>query len=230
MEPKKKKGTVGAVLGILLLVGLGLFYLITAVVNLVKMQDTKHMPSNFASFPSEGEYVDVDFHLNEGEVLYVKHTINFIPSGTEHFFLIYNDQVDHAILVRSGKNFDKDFVDGVLMSGANAKGKVKSLGYKEKSEIEQNVNALIAQGVEFAMNADGDYLYIDDTMGTISWMQLLCAAALGLGAAALAILAKKSNSVPVGEKAPNTTPIAVIGVIFIVAGILGMLYTLNFVI
>ena len=54
----------------------------------------------------------------EGEIVYaskeycsLKHTINLIPAGTEHFYLMYALEMDKVILIRAPKGWDKNFTN-----------------------------------------------------------------------------------------------------------------------
>ena len=65
----------------------------------------------------------------EGEIVYaskeycsLKHTINLIPAGTEHFYLMYALEMDKVILIRAPKGWDKNFTNDLVYYNVDTTG------------------------------------------------------------------------------------------------------------
>lgn len=162
MENNKKKETWKSVLGGIILIGMVLFIIVRSALVLVKTTN----PVKFTSesdfkfeFGSE-PYVDGYVFYGSKEYCELTHSMYLIPTGVEHYFLVFNDDFSNCISVRADKKWVKQFEDGIAISedGVWIKGIVKRMNYKVSSEAQKTRQLLVAEGVTDAMETN---YYID---------------------------------------------------------------------
>ncbi len=194
--PKKKNSKAASVLGIILLIGLAAFLIITSVVDLIGVSGAETLSSTYSTVPEKNSYVEATFHYCD-YVGAMKHTINFIPVGTEYYYLVYTDDSAQAIFVRADKNFIDNFDnDGISYSGVTFSGKVREMDFDMEKEIRSTANEITAYGINVARGDDSSYLYIDARTTKNAVLNLIGFVAVVLAAVFLYIVSKMPADVP----------------------------------
>jgi hypothetical protein len=98
---------------------------------------------------TKGDWYKGEVKYGSQEYTSIKHTINLIPVGTEHFYLIYSDSGEQAVMVRACSNFGKNFDTYTYESKKNL---------TVKGEVKQIPKGSYSTGGLFS----GDYEYIND--------------------------------------------------------------------
>ena len=121
-----------------------------------------------------------------GEILEMKHTLNFIPTGKEHYYLAVTDDGVVQFLVRAKPSWiDKNFVDGFAENGGvTIKGRIVRAEYEMIKEINEiNIrlmqNGLISNDEKLSTN-----YYIDARYKEFGLLRILC----GVGIIVVAVL------------------------------------------
>lgn len=101
-----------------------------------------------------GRYIEADAYYSSSAVLRVKHTINFIPAGTEYYYIAVLESGD-SVLVRAPKNwkYAGTELDTYTSDMFRISGKVRKLDY-------DNVRQLADMGIA----AEMDVTYYIDTI------------------------------------------------------------------
>ena len=115
-EPEKKdfKGN-AAIICIVLLFGFSAAWCLFSGVKGLFLATPHSMDEAFTNLTKGGRY--------EGEISYIspefcefKHTINLIPAGTEHYYLMFSPDGEHVVPIRASKTWDNQFAgDSVQM-------------------------------------------------------------------------------------------------------------------
>ncbi len=230
-QPKKEKkeSKVAVFFGSVLLIGIALFLIISAVVDLVKLGSTKTLPSDYTTPPVKGEYLDATFHIG-GEAGTMKHTINFIPVGKEYYYIVFNDDMSQLTFVRAdkhwGENFDAN--TGLASGDVKIKGRVREMDYKIKKELSGDINYLVGSGIDMATTDDGDYLYIDALTSKVAILKLSIFGCFIIAAIFGFLLAKVPEDMP--GMMSNQKKRSVYGVaiaVFAIAGIVILLHVIS---
>ena len=224
--PKKKKDSkVASVLGIILLIGLAVFLIATAIVDLVSMSGVKKLASESVGSPDAGSYVELTSSFG-GEAGTMKHTINFIPVGTEYYYILFNDDFTQAIFVRADKKLKNSFnSSGLTTSPVTVKGKIRTMDYKLKKELANDVNSMSANGIDVAMSDKGEYYFIDAMTTKISVLKLAGFGFLVIAIIFCFLLTKLPVTQP-GEKS-NQTQKSVYGAIAAIGFVAGAILILH---
>lgn len=94
---------------------------------------TPHSMDEIFTNMVKGDVYEGEISLASKEYCELKHTINLIPAGTEHFYLIYSPEMDKVIVLRAPKGWDKDFSDDALNQlSLQERGVVRELDHKVK--------------------------------------------------------------------------------------------------
>ena len=213
---EKKKSSKGAVFGLLLLAGFIIFYVASAVINLVKLGGAKELSSD--EIPVEGDFVSCSYPYGTDCVLTMKHSINYlIPTGKEYYYILMND--DYAVFVRAGKELKKNSDGEYEISG-----KVRKMDRKVQDGIMDRYNYLKGEGIKVPATTNG-IVFIDGVTKLQSVLRLISAIAALAGVLLLLSVAKHkvTSPVEVQSKAP-----AVIAAFLLVASVIIMIYTLSF--
>ena len=222
-KQKKKNSKAASVLGIILLIGLAVFLIASAIVDLVGVSGAKKLSSDYTEAPQEGDYVDASFNFG-GTAGTMKHTINFIPVGTEYYYIVLNDSVDQAIFIRADKNWGDNFnAQNYASSPVNVKGKVRKMDYKLKKELVSDVNDLTRSGINVATDKTGsNYLFIDNQTTKVSIYKLVGFGLFVLAAIFCFLLTKIPADVPgeMSHQTKRTVYGAIVAVGFIAGAIL----------
>lgn len=158
MESSKKKETWRSVLGGVVLVGIVLFIIVRSALILVKTtKPVKFTSESDFKFEYVSEpYVDGYVFYGSKEYCELTHSMYLIPTGVEHYFLVFNDDFSNCISIRAGKKWVKQFEEGIAVSqdGVKISGVVKRMNYKVSSEADKTRNALISNEVVDAMETN----------------------------------------------------------------------------
>lgn len=133
----------------------------------------------------KGEVYEGDIIYASRECCSLKHTINLIPVGTEHFYLMYAENMDKIILIRAPKGWDKDFAnDTVNLVSEKARGIVRKLDY----EIQTNMSN--ANSGEIQVETQ---LYLDLMGNKICYLQIFTGISLIFCSVFLVLFTKKEG-------------------------------------
>lgn len=100
----------------------------------------------------------------------LEHKINgLIPTGTEHFFLIYAEDMSSAVFVRADKSWDDTFTSDLYNAvSINGRGIVRKMDYKVQNEMSQFVTLAAEAGMQIQQG-----IYIDLVSDRMCWLQLI---------------------------------------------------------
>ncbi|MCR5206531.1 MAG: hypothetical protein K6E47_16000 [Lachnospiraceae bacterium] len=232
----QKKSKVWTVIGIIMLVGFIGFYIFRTVFDLISLGNAVEVDSynlNVINGKSiTGYFFDAEGSDYENPLISMKHTINgLIPIGTEHYFLIYNDSETKALYVRADEDFLIDFYKELDASttngvpkGVKLTGRIRELDSDMKHELYDFNYALADYGINVITDGN-EVLYLDLTTKFQSILRILVALSLTIAVVSFLIVAKR-NTYPNNQGLNNI--LGVLAVIFLVAGLCGMIYTLTF--
>ena len=121
-----------------------------------------------------------------GKVLEMKHTLNFIPTGKEHYYLAVSEDGLVQFLVRAKPSWiDKHFDDsGFAEDGVTIKGRIVRAEYEMIKEINEINIKLMQSGVITSDGALSTNYYIDARYKEFGLLRILC----GVGIIVVAVL------------------------------------------
>lgn len=232
----ERKGIVWTILGFLILFAIFVFYLFTAVRDLVSLGNAKKIESSLTEIHEDGISVEGDFYyLTDGPVFSMKHSVNFIPIGTEYYYLLYSNDLASCIFVRASEDYADEFFDEVdipnadgLYYGTHLKGRVRELDSQIVHESSDMINQLNSEGIT-VITSGSEVLYIDLTTKFQGILRLITSFALLVSLILIIILAKFKGDVEIGQDLGSFKPIGIIAVVLLVASILSMIYSINFI-
>ncbi|WP_173473103.1 hypothetical protein [Eubacterium ruminantium] len=191
-SPKKKNNKAASIIAGILIGALAIFMLATAIIDLTKMGKAKEYNPLSGATLNEGDYVEVTIHFG-AKIGTNKHTINFIPIGTEHYYGAICDDRTTLLLIRESKSFDKNFDENSLSEkDVIVKGKVRKLDSKLQRELSSELAQLSASGLNIPTSGSS-YIFIDGMTKTSAILKLICFGAYIVGALLLIIVSKKSG-------------------------------------
>ena len=168
----RRKGLTG--FGIVVLAICLLFLIITGVVSLLK---NGSVPPEAAGRGDVCEFTA----LYAGEILEMKHSVNFIPTGKEHYYLAVSDDGVVRYLVRAKPSWiAKHFGDNGLAEsgGVTVKGSVVRVDYEMIKEInELNVQLMKSEAITDNEKLSTNY-YIDARYKEFGLLRILCGVGL----------------------------------------------------
>lgn len=204
----RRKGLTG--FGLVVLALCLLFLIVTGAMSLLK---------NGSVSPDAAERGDVcEFTaLYAGEVLEMKHSVNFIPVGKEHYYLAISEDGVVRFLVRAKPSWIKKNFGGsgfAISSGVTVKGRVTRVEYEMIKEI-NNLNTKLEQNETLSTN-----FYIDARYREFGLLRILCGVGI-IGVLLLVFFGVQSGMLP------NNKPAAiVVGLISVGIAVL-TIYTLS---
>ncbi len=134
----------------------------------------------------KGEVYEGDIVYASKEYCSLKHTINLIPVGTEHFYLMYTSEMDKVILIRAPKGWDKNFTnDMVNLVSEKARGIVRKLDHEIQRKMVSN-----AESVEIQVETQ---LYLDLMGNKICYLQIFTVISLIFCSIFLVLFTKKEG-------------------------------------
>lgn len=164
----------------------------------------------------------------EGEISYIspefcelKHTINLVPVGTEHFYLIFSSDGKHVVPIRASQKWDEQFTgNSVQAVSRQERGIVREMDYKVRTELSSIVTALEAEGIQVEPS-----LYIDLIAYRLCIMQIIAGVSLILCAVYFTVIVKKGVKDSLKSTFSNLAALFMIALFLVTLGML--LYLLN---
>lgn len=153
----------------------------------------------------------------------LEHKINgLIPTGTEHFFLIYTEDMSSAVFVRADKSWDDAFTNDLYNEvSIDGKGIVRKMDYKVENEMREFVAAAAEQGMQIQQG-----VYVDLISDRMCWLQLIDGVVLLVCIIYFGFYFKHNRPENLNTEGRGITMLGVMGVLFIAADVL-MLYLLS---
>lgn len=192
MKPRSKFLTgFGIVFAVICL----LFLIVTGAVSLMK---NGSVPPNYAG---RGDVCEFNA-LYVGEVLEMKHSINFIPTGKEHYYLAVSEDGVVRFLVRAKPSWiDAHFSDKGLAEnyGVSVKGRLVRAEYEMIKEINELNIRLMQNGLIESDEAISTSYYIDARYKEFGLLRILCGVGISVFVVVM-FLGIKSGVLP-GNKA-----------------------------
>lgn len=166
--------------------------------------------------------------IYEGQITYIspefcelKHTINLIPAGTEHFYLMFSEDGKYVVPIRASKDWDNQYVGDTIMTvSLQGKGIVREMDYKVKNELSPIVTAFQEEGIQVE-----PALYIDLISDRLSMMQVITGIGLLISVIYFAFIADKKVITTV--KGSLSTPAALLMSVIIFVAFIMLIYLLN---
>ena len=135
------KGVIAIIFCLLMLLGM----MVYSIIQICAVGDKVTLDSFFEGSFEKGQYVEGTVINAASEYASISHTVSFIPTGKEHFYIIFNEDYTKCAVVRADKDWDENFrgvVDGVEISGM-----VRKLDYEVQRMFSTDVASLSAEGV-----------------------------------------------------------------------------------
>lgn len=155
------------------------------------------------------------------EALETSHSVNFIPVGKEHYYVVVSDDNIVKYLVRAKPSWIKKHftADGTAIgNGQKIKGVLTRMDYDNRDEI-QKMNSQLA-GVGESANYLSTSLYIDARYKEFGWLRIFS----GIGFVAMLVLTRFATVSGLNQ---SKSPLKfVFGLVILGVAIL-MLYTLS---
>lgn len=153
MQTKSKLFTV---IFVLILVGWTLYGIISGIIGLTKSSYTE--PTESAEVGKLCE-VEIEYAV---EVYEVKHTVNLIPTGKEHFYLCLTEEDGIPLLVKAktswyNTNFDYDGIAYVPVKVTGEVMKMDSKLIKDLSDMNKQINSELGFSISTAKYISSNY-------------------------------------------------------------------------
>lgn len=174
-KEEKKSSKAGAVFGCILLIGLLAFCGVIGIRTLLLRKDMKAQSAERAITLEKGTWTKFQARYATPECVELKHTVNFIPTAREHFFLVFSADFSEMALVRADKSwFEENFTDEWVAKdadGVTVEGFVRKTEYKVKDEADKSVKTLVSElGRSFRIDTG---LFIDLNAVKLSIYEIL---------------------------------------------------------
>ncbi len=218
-EKKSLKDILLTALGLFIFVGIAGWCLVSGV-KAMFLAPVHPMEEAFTNLV-EGDIYEGTITCISPEVGELKHTINFIPAGTEHFYFTVSEDGTTVIPIRASKKWDKlyatsDWLDVSLQEKAI----VREMDYKVKSELMSDiVSAFAAEGIKVETT-----YYLDLNANKMAGLQIFAGVSLLLCIIYFSVIAKRIKD--------NQTYSTTIGGIMLLLGFVSggmIIYLLNMV-
>lgn len=170
----------------------------------------------------EGDIYEGTITCISPEVGELKHTINFIPAGTEHFYLMVSEDGTTIIPIRASKEWDTlypgtEWLDVALQERAI----VREMDYKVKNELMSDIaTAFAAEGIKMEQT-----YYLDLNANKMGGLQMFAGVALFLCIIYFCFIAKKIEN----DDRTFTTVLAGVMLVLGFASLAVIIYLLNMV-
>lgn len=121
-----------------------------------------------------------------GKVLEMKHSVNFIPTGKEHYYMAVSEDGVVRFLVRAKPSWiEKNFgSSGVSVTGVTVKGRLVRTEYEMIKEINEINIRLMQNGIIESDEALSTSYYIDARYKEFGLLRIIC----GVGIIVVAVL------------------------------------------
>jgi len=164
----------------------------------------------------------------EGQITYIspefcelKHTINLIPAGTEHFYLMFSEDGKYVVPIRASKKWDNQYAgDSIQTVSLQEKGMVREMDYKVRNELSSIVTAFQEEGIRVEPS-----LYIDLISDRLCILQIIVGISLIVCVVYFFFIADKKVLTTV--KGSLSSPAALFMTVLFVAVCIMSIYLLN---
>ena len=174
-EPEKKslKDKVLIALGLVIFIGIAVWCLVSGVKALF-FAPVHSMEDAFTDLV-EGDVYEGTITCISPEVGELKHTINFIPAGTEHFYLMVSEDGTSVVPIRASKKWDTLYAStDWLEVSLQERGIVREMDYKVKSELMSDIAAAFtAEGIKVEQS-----YYLDLNANKMGTLQIVAGIAI----------------------------------------------------
>lgn len=106
----------------------------------------------------EGDFFEGDVSYSSDCILRMKHTINFIPTAYENYFIVISSDGKNAAVVRADKDFSESFHNGIAAEPVHVKGRVKETDYKVQRELTDITAQLRQEGISVSSENYYDFI------------------------------------------------------------------------
>ncbi len=174
-EPEKKslKDKVLIALGLVIFIGIAVWCLVSGAKALF-FAPVHSMEDAFTDLV-EGDVYEGTITCISPEVGELKHTINFIPAGTEHFYLMVSEDGTSVVPIRASKKWDTLYAStDWLEVSLQERGIVREMDYKVKSELMSDIAAAFtAEGIKVEQS-----YYLDLNANKMGTLQIVAGIAI----------------------------------------------------
>lgn len=172
-EQKSLKDRLLIALGLIIFVGIAGWCLVSGAKALL-FAPVHSMNEAFMDLV-EGDVYEGTITCISPEIGELQHTINFIPAGTEHFYLMVSEDGTSVVPIRASKKWDNLYTssDWVEVS-LQERGIVRKMDYKVRSELMSDiVTAFTAEGIKVEQN-----YYLDLNANKMGILQIIAGIAI----------------------------------------------------
>lgn len=174
-EPEKKslKDKVLIALGLVIFIGIAVWCLVSGAKALF-FAPVHSMEDAFTDLV-EGDVYEGTITCISPEVGELKHTINFIPAGTEHFYLMVSEDGTSVVPIRASKKWDTLYAStDWLEVSLQERGIVREMDYKVKSELMSDIAAAFTtEGIKVEQS-----YYLDLNANKMGTLQIVAGIAI----------------------------------------------------
>ncbi|MBP3337772.1 MAG: hypothetical protein J6L69_00015 [Lachnospiraceae bacterium] len=174
---KQKDNLGSAVLAIIVFVGFIIGLLYFGISTQIKLAKSISVEELLDGRSVEDNGVNGTVNHESVEFLELEHRLNYIiPTGTDHYYLIFNEDGSRCIAYKGSGKWNREFDDvtGFTDSTVKIKGTVKKMPSEVKTYYNQAISKLNAEGFYF----DAEPYYIDSSDGLKSIVQIITALAI----------------------------------------------------
>lgn len=183
---------------------------------------THSMDEAFANIV-EGDVYEGTISYISPEVCELKHSINLVPAGTEHFYLMLSTDGKYVVPIRVSKKWDEQFIgDSVQTVSIEERGMVREMDYNVRNELSSLVTAFEAEGIQVESR-----LYVDLIADRLCILQLITGISLIVCVIYFAFFAKKEVITSFKGTLSSLTGLFIVVLMVVTAGML--IYLLNMV-
>lgn len=186
---KKDKGTI---IGIIILVLIPVYLIVNGTLSLVH-GESETLDELLSGGDMKGTYVEDEVWFATQEYVGLKHSVNLIPTGTEHYYLVFNDDFTKCISVRADGKWGEQFnsrtwfpYDG---SPVEINGKVKYMDYKVRQYVDDMKREMSDAGESFQIS----YYYIDLLSVRYGILSIIAGIGIFLAILSLALFTKTNK-------------------------------------
>lgn len=143
------------------------------------------VPMSDVEYLEKGQYVEDTVYCSSDEYYTITHLIGgLIPTGVEHYYLIYNKDFTECVVLRAGSGWaDKFDEDGYNFDGVRVGGVLKKMDYEMRSEINKDIQNS-GYDIDIPIN------YIDGLSDRYAVFTIICAVVFA-GILSLLFMSKK---------------------------------------
>jgi hypothetical protein len=228
----KSKSRIGAFIGIGILIGFVIYYIVMTVIDLASLGSAEKADPKTLNIVNgqsvTGYFKNFEGAKDDGPIFTMEHSINgLIPTGKEYFFILYDESYTKALYVRADKDFIKNSKEKLAENngaGVELTGRIRELRSKIKFEL-NDINYQLSQYNIDVISDGNEILYLDLTTKTQCVLRIITIVLLA-GAAVIIGMFSKKKLFPENEALNKAFGIA--AVVMLIAGIVGMIYTMTF--